>query len=100
MTRVKSTARLFGARTRPILAVFIVLSGLAMSAAVLWALVPIGRPMAVSAALLGVFGMVAHMIRQLVRLDIGDGARCLGLFRSNRDAGLLAVAGFVLAGAL
>ena len=97
---VKSTALLFGARTRRILAVFVGLCGLAMAAAVLWALAPAGRPVAMSAALLGVLGMVAHMIRQLVRLDIEDGARCLGLFRSNRDAGLIAAAGFALAGAL
>ena len=95
---VKSTARLFGSATRPVLAGFAAAATAALAAAAIWALAPQGRPAALALALLGVAGMAGHMIRQLHRLDIADGALCLQLFRSNRSAGLIAAAGFALAG--
>jgi 4-hydroxybenzoate polyprenyltransferase len=50
-------------------------------------------------ALGGVCGFGWHMAWQLARLDTGDPARCLMLFRSNRDAGLIAAL-FLAAAAL
>lgn len=86
---VKSTARLFGARTRPILALF-------YAAAV--ALIGLSGWMAgggvVSAAGLALFA--AHLGWQAVRLDIDDPDHCLVLFKSNRDAGLILFAAMVL----
>jgi len=38
----------------------------------------------------------AHLAWQIHRLDIDDPALCLMLFKSNRDAGLILFAGFVL----
>jgi 4-hydroxybenzoate polyprenyltransferase len=38
---------------------------------------------------IGVVAAAAHAVWQVARLDIDDPARCLGLFRSNRDFGLL-----------
>ena len=40
-------------------------------------------------------GFAAHLAWQLRRLDIDDPARCLTLFRSNRDAGLILAAGLL-----
>ena len=37
-----------------------------------------------------------HLIMQIIRLDIDDGARCLALFRSNRDTGLIIAAALLL----
>jgi 4-hydroxybenzoate polyprenyltransferase len=39
--------------------------------------------------LCGVVGFAAHMIWQMQHLDINNVDRCLSLFRSNRDAGLI-----------
>ena len=36
-----------------------------------------------------------HLIWQIPRLEIGDPALCLRLFKSNRDAGLLLFAGLL-----
>ncbi len=36
------------------------------------------------------------LARQIARLDIDDPARCLVLFRSNRDAGFVLFAGMIL----
>jgi 4-hydroxybenzoate polyprenyltransferase len=96
---VKSTARLFGDRTRPWLRGFLVLSVLLMAAAILAALLPLGRPLQLAVALGGVWGFGWHMAWQLARLDTDDAARCLTLFRSNRDAGLIAAL-FLAAAAL
>lgn len=86
---VKSTARLFGARTVPILRWFMVASVALMGAAVVAALGPTDRPLALVLALAGVSAFGAHLHWQLARLDIDDPEVCLRLFRANRDAGLL-----------
>jgi 4-hydroxybenzoate polyprenyltransferase len=69
---------------------FLVVSVLLMTAAVLVALLP-GNPPATKLvlALAGVWGFGWHMAWQLGRLDTEDPTRCLVLFRSNRDAGLI-----------
>ncbi|PWR04409.1 4-hydroxybenzoate octaprenyltransferase [Meridianimarinicoccus roseus] len=92
---VKSTARLFGNNSPAWLRGFLAATVALMALAVMLAFGAPGAGMAV--ALTGVGGMGLHMAWQLHRLDIDDGAVCLRLFRSNRDAGLIAVAGFVLA---
>jgi len=91
---VKSTARLFGERTRPVLLCFyalaVVLIGLAGAAAD-------AGPVFVLGCIL--FG--AHLGGQVDRLDINDPDGCLRLFKSNRDAGLIlfaALAGDALYG--
>jgi 4-hydroxybenzoate polyprenyltransferase len=79
---IKSTARLFGARTAQALLVFyglaVVLIGVALMLAG-----------AGFAAWIGLVAFATHLIWQINRLPIGDPALCLRLFRSNRDAGLL-----------
>ena len=85
---IKSTALLFGARTRPALAAFygsaVVLIGMALvSAAAHWP------------AWIGLAVFAAHLVRQIVRLDISNPALCLRIFKSNRNAGLLLFAGLL-----
>ena len=86
---IKSTARLFGGRTRDWLRGFLVATLLLLSAGVLGALLPGGNVLALALALAGVWAMGWHLAWQLGRLDIDDADTCLRLFRSNRDAGLL-----------
>ena len=86
---VKSTARLFGEKTKPALAVFyalaVVLIGVALwLAAVRWS------------AWIGLAAFAAHLAWQIRRLEIGNSALCLKLFWSNREAGLLLFAGLLV----
>lgn len=83
---VKSTALLFGPRTKPMLVLFyglaVVLLGLAGFTAgggVVFAL--------------GLAAFATHLGQQIYRLDIGNPDLCLKLFKSNRDAGLILFAG-------
>src|SRR3984893_13795893 len=79
---IKSTALLFGARTRSALIVFyglaVVLIGVAlMLAGARWL------------AWIGLAAFGAPLRLQVQRLQISDPALCLRVFKSNRDAGLL-----------
>jgi 4-hydroxybenzoate polyprenyltransferase len=88
---IKSTALLFGERTKPALAAFytaaVVLIGIAG-----W----LAGAGVVFAAGLALFA--AHLAWQVRRLDIADPVLCLTVFKSNRDAGLLLFAAIVLDG--
>jgi 4-hydroxybenzoate polyprenyltransferase len=90
---IKSTALLFGANTRPMLAAFyaaaVVLIGIAGALAG-------GRWI----FLLGLVAFAAHLTWQVRRLDIDDSAHCLKLFKSNRDAGLILFAAMLAQAAL
>src|SRR5450432_4128200 len=86
---IKSTALLFGDRTRTALMVFY---GLAVAL--------IGMALALAGARwpagIGLAAFAAHLIWQVKRLRINDPALCLRIFRSNRDAGLLLFAGVLV----
>lgn len=86
---IKSTALLFGDKTKLALTIFysaaVVLIGIA-----LW-LAGAGWP-----AALGLMAFAAHLAWQVRRLDISDSALCLRIFKSNRDAGLLLFAMLVI----
>ncbi|AXQ92493.1 4-hydroxybenzoate octaprenyltransferase [Cereibacter azotoformans] len=86
---VRSTARLFGQNTGRWLVAFMVIATLLMTLAVLLAVLPQGSILQLMIALAGVWGFGAHMTWQLAQLDTEDTGRCLRLFRSNRDAGLI-----------
>ncbi len=79
---IKSTALLFGERTKPMLFLFyglaVILIGAAGVAAGAGALF-----------VLGLAAFAAHLAWQIRRLDIDDPDLCLRLFKSNRDAGLI-----------
>jgi 4-hydroxybenzoate polyprenyltransferase len=86
---IKSTALLFGARTRRALMVFYGLAVLLIGAAL--ALAGARWP-----AWIGLAGFAAHLFWQIRRLEISDPALCLRIFKSNRDAGLLLFAGLLV----
>jgi 4-hydroxybenzoate polyprenyltransferase len=85
---VKSTARLFGQRTRLALLCFYAL-----------AVVLIGISGAAAGAgpvfVIGCVFFGAHLGWQIERLDIDDPDLCLKLFKSNRDAGLILFAALI-----
>ncbi|WP_340107181.1 4-hydroxybenzoate octaprenyltransferase [Pikeienuella sp. HZG-20] len=91
---VKSTARLFAERTHVWLIGFVALTTLGAGAAAALSL----DGAALNVALVGVAAFGAHLAWQIRRLDIDDVAVCLRLFRSNRDTGLILLAGFLAAG--
>ena len=94
---VKSTARLFGDNSENWLRGFLVASVVLMSLAIIYALAPLANPLTLSLGLAGAWAFGAHLNWQLGRLNINDGAVCLRLFRSNRDAGLIVVLIFAVA---
>jgi 4-hydroxybenzoate polyprenyltransferase len=85
---VRSTARLFGDRTKPALIALyggaLILMGGACASA-----------MAPFPALAGLLAAGAHMLRQVQALDIDDPDQCLALFKSNNTVGWLIFLGFV-----
>jgi 4-hydroxybenzoate polyprenyltransferase len=90
---IKSTARLFGERTKPMLGLFyglavilIGVAGLISGAGLVFAI--------------GLLVFAGYLGWQIARLDIADPDRCLALFKSNRDAGLILFAGLLLDAAL
>jgi len=97
---VKSTARLFGTATYRWMKWFLVASVSLMGLAVILALAPGGNALALALALGGAWAFGWHMAGQLRQLDIDDGAVCLRLFRSNRNAGLIPALLFAAAAAV
>ena len=85
---IKSTALLFGERTKPMLAAFYTLAAVLIGAAGLAA-------GAAPVFALGLLAFAAHLAWQIVRLDIADPDLCLRLFKSDRDAGLILFAGLL-----
>jgi len=86
---IKSTALLFGDRTRPALAIFyglaVVLIGVALYlAGARWS------------AWSGLAAFAAHLVWQIARIEIGDPALWLRLFKSIRDAVFLLFAGLLV----
>ncbi|MEM9583264.1 MAG: 4-hydroxybenzoate octaprenyltransferase [Pseudomonadota bacterium] len=87
---VKSTARLFGEKTKTWLQFFMMATVILVSAAITFAFVPAGVPvLPLVIALIGAWGLGWHMMWQLRQLDTENPDNCLKLFRSNRDAGLI-----------
>jgi 4-hydroxybenzoate polyprenyltransferase len=85
---VKSTARLFGTRTR--LALIICYSLALLLIAIAGAAAGAGAIFAV-----GMIAFGAHLGWQIGRIDIDDPDLCLRLFKSNRGAGLIVFAALI-----
>ncbi len=86
---VRSTARLWGERTRPFL--------LACYGAAIGALALAGWLAGLSAPFYAALPLPAALLAwQVVRLDIHDPAGCLRLFRLNREVGLAVALAFLL----
>jgi 4-hydroxybenzoate polyprenyltransferase len=86
---LKSTALLFGSRTKPALALFsaaavglIGLAGITAHAGPVFAL--------------GLAAFSTHLAWQIARIEVDDPDSCLRMFRANRDAGLILFAALVL----
>lgn len=86
---IKSTARLFGSNTAVWLKRFIIMSVVLFAGAIIEALIG-GSVLSLVVALGAAWAIGWHMTWQLSRLDIDNPENCMMLFRSNRDAGLLA----------
>jgi 4-hydroxybenzoate polyprenyltransferase len=86
---IKSTALLFGRRTKRMLGLFYGLAVLLIGAAGFSA----GGGLVFG---LGLLAFAGHLVWQIVRLDIDDPDLCLALFKSDRDAGLILFAGMLL----
>ncbi len=82
---LKSTALRFGAKTKPWLTLFFTATVLLLAAA--GGSVGAGWPFFIGLALSS-----AHLVWQVVTLDINDPANCLHRFRANRDFGALVFA--------
>ena len=93
---VKSTARLFGARTPRWLRRFLVACVSLMGLAVIGAGLAAG-PAPLLIALAGPMVLGWHLHWQLSRFNPDDNTRLMQLFRSNRDAGLLPLPFFAAA---
>ncbi len=96
---VRSTARLFGPRTGRWLGIFLMATVSLMTLAVLQALLPEANPLKLALALAGPWGLGWHLLWQMRKLDIDNPEICLRVFRSNREAGLIAAL-FLAAAAL
>jgi 4-hydroxybenzoate polyprenyltransferase len=79
---IKSTALLFGTRTKPMLILFYALAVGLIALAGFFA--SAGRAFSI-----GLLAFAAHLGWQIKRLNIADSANCLAIFKSNRDAGLI-----------
>jgi len=90
---IKSTALLFGPRTKPMLVLFYAVAVILIGAAGF--LAGAGWPFA-----LGLAAFAAHLVWQVMRLDTDDPDNCLAVFKSDRDAGLILFAGLLLDAAL
>lgn len=86
---IGSTARAYGENVRGFIATLYALTTLLIAIA-LW------LAKAGPLAGFGLVGFATHLLWQVFQVDRNDGARALMLFRSNRDAGLILFAGFIL----
>ncbi|MEQ1942125.1 4-hydroxybenzoate octaprenyltransferase [Mesorhizobium sp. VNQ89] len=89
---VKSTARLFGDSTKSWLIGLYGGALILMASAFTAAEVPVP-------AMAGLLAAGAHMIRQIVALDINNPDQCLRLFKSNNTVGWLIFLGLICGGA-
>jgi 4-hydroxybenzoate polyprenyltransferase len=86
---IKSTALLFGARTKPMVALFYAIAVIFLGAAGFSA--GSGAIFAI-----GLAAFAAHLAWQIYRLDPGDPDNCLAVFKSDRDAGLILFAALLI----
>ena len=87
---VKSTALLFGNRTKPIL------SGFSVAFVGLLAYSGLTNGLHWPFLLVSVSGAASHLWRQLAIVDLDSRESCWATFRSNRDLGVFVWAGIAL----
>ncbi|MGI9352587.1 MAG: 4-hydroxybenzoate octaprenyltransferase [Rhizobiaceae bacterium] len=89
---VKSTARLFGTKTRQAISL-LYLAAVTLFVTVYWLTIPLTTEVWVWPAWLGLLIGSVQMFWQIRKLDIDDGEKCLRLFKSNNTFGLILFAG-------
>ena len=94
---VRSTARLFHSNTKKWLWGFLLISMSLMITAFLLAIDSNINIFSLIIGISGIFAYGAHLIWQLISLDINNADNCLLMFRSNRNAGLIPIVGFICA---
>ncbi|MBT0958008.1 4-hydroxybenzoate octaprenyltransferase [Alphaproteobacteria bacterium KMM 3653] len=94
---VKSTARLFGEDSPNWLRLFMMVTVLLLTLAVIAALIDTGNVLQLVIGIGGAWAIGWHMAWQLTKLDVAEPKTCLHLFRSNRDAGLITALFFAVA---
>ncbi|HFB55512.1 MAG TPA: 4-hydroxybenzoate octaprenyltransferase [Hellea balneolensis] len=92
MIGVKSTARLFGEKTRLWVGLIYGLCAVLMAMAISYEM-----PSSLPVLALVIAPFFAHFIWQIAKLDAKDGELCLTIFKSNRAAGLILIASLMLA---
>jgi 4-hydroxybenzoate polyprenyltransferase len=85
---VRSTARLFGSKTKQAITILYAFALMAFAGAFATAAVPMP-------ALAGILAAGSHMVRQTRVLDIDNPDQCLKLFKSNAMVGSLIFAGLI-----
>jgi 4-hydroxybenzoate polyprenyltransferase len=90
---IKSTALLFGERTKRMLALFYGLAVVLVAAAGFCA----GAGIVFA---IGLCVFAAHLAWQIVRLEIANPENCLAVFKSDRDAGLILFAALLITAAV
>jgi 4-hydroxybenzoate polyprenyltransferase len=84
---VKSTARLFGAKSRNWLWGFATAALILLTVAIV--ITPMRNPISAIVSLIGIWAMGWHLTWQMRGLNIENPASCLQAFRANRDSGLI-----------
>jgi len=91
---VKSTARLFGEKSKLAIATLYFCAFICISTA-FWIAAPLTLPWTWP-AWVGLFLGAMQMVWQLARLDVNDGGQCLKLFHSNSRFGLILFTGLTV----
>lgn len=94
MIGVKSTARLFGRKTKTWLLAFAFFTIISFGLAVFNL---DNNPWTLSVLTITIIIFFLHLIWQLFQLKIDNPTLCLKLFRTNKDAGFIIIGGFIIA---
>lgn len=96
LTGIKSTGLLFGKTTKGWLIIFLLTSLLLLALAIGIGLIADGGAYSITAAIISLLLFGLHLGWQVKRMDLDSPDVCLVLFRSNKDAGLIIVAGLII----
>ena len=88
---VKSTARLFGKNIKIWLIMFLLTFWYLVGISILFSSTTHTTPKMILTTL-GIALLLAHLLNQIVRLDVSSTKSCMKTFKSNRNAGLILVA--------
>ena len=96
LTGIKSTGLLFGRTTKGWLICFLIGTVMFLTGAVGMGLIADGGFSKITVAIISIILFGCHLGWQVKRLDLDSPEVCLILFRANKDAGLIIVAGLLI----